>query len=107
MGMVLKTRKLNAFTKTALALAVSALSSHALGWDTPVNLHESDDMLLWDANAPSYNFNEDGAYISTVHDATSFGPIFNNSVYQVVAHDHGMEYSALSIGYLFMDDDKG
>ena len=92
------------FNNSMIAMVVCTLSSVAYAWDVPSNLREEGDVLTWDSNAPSYNVYEDGNYIATVHDADSFSPIFDNSLYQVVAHDHGTAFSTSSAGFLYLDD---
>lgn len=45
-------------------------------------------------------------YLATVHNKNCYGPVFENSVYQLVAHDHGLDndFSGLSDPYLVTDD---
>lgn len=105
MGTSAKFIQSGVLSKSIIVLTVGALSSSVYAWDTPTNLREDDDVLIWDSNAPSYNIYEDGNYVATVHGADQFKPIFSNSLYQVVAHDYGTEFSSLSEGFLYIDDD--
>ncbi|NND91967.1 MAG: hypothetical protein HKN42_13995 [Granulosicoccus sp.] len=90
--------------KTLLALVIGSLSTVAMAWDVPTNLREDDDVLMWDSSAPSHNIYEDGMYIATVHGVNRFEPIFDNSAYQVVAHDFGQQFTPASASFLFIDD---
>ncbi len=76
-----------------------------MAWDVPTNLGEQDDALVWESEAPSFNIYEDGGYIATVHGTNSYEPIFSNSEYQVVAHDHGNQFTAISASFFYLDDD--
>lgn len=100
--MKVTTRKRQFLTtgKTVLAVLIGSISGTALAWDVPTNLREVDDGLMWDSDAPSYNIYEDGSYIATVHGANRFEPIFDNSEYQVVAHDFGNQFTMASAGFL-------
>lgn len=89
--------------QSVLAIAIAVVCAPALAWEIPSNLRESDDALMWNSDAPSYNIYEDGLYIATVHGATQFEPIFDNSMYRVVGHDHGSEFTPLSDPFLFVD----
>lgn len=94
--------------RTALALSIGSICTASFAWDTPVNITESeDDELCWVSSAPSVNVYEDGAYIATVHNQRCFGPVYQSSVYQFSAHDHGLnnDFSPLSVPYLFSDED--
>jgi len=98
----------NTFHKTivaksvVLAIGILGMPQASMAFDAPTNLSEDDDNLCWQSDAPSTNIYEDGFYIGTVHDVSCFGPIFDNSVYQLVAHDHGLnnDFSVLSDPYL-------
>lgn len=105
--MKVTTRKRQFLTtgKTVLAVLIGSISGTALAWDVPTNLREVDDGLMWDSDAPSYNIYEDGSYIATVHGANRFEPIFDNSEYQVVAHDFGNQFTMASAGFLYNDDE--
>ena len=103
------TRLIKAMNHTrwlAIGVTLTALGSNAAAWDAPSNISEDDDDICWQSVAPSTNIYEDGAYISTVHNQNCFGPVFENSVYQLVAHDHGLnsDFSTLSEPYLVSDD---
>ena len=90
--------------RTLLALLIGSMSSVALAWDVPTNLREVDDVLTWDSSAPSHNIYEDGRYVATIHGSNRFEPIFDNSTYQVVAHDFGSEFTPVSVSFLYIDD---
>jgi len=94
----------NRFTRLALSFIAGIVALPVLAWNVPHNLVEKNDHLLWDSDAPSYNIYENGNYIATVHGESSFGPILNNRVYQVVAHNYGAEFSPLSDPFLFSDE---
>ena len=98
---------LNPVSACVLA-AVALIAPPVFGWTIPDNLGEVDDKLVWTSDAPSYNIYEDGNYIGTVHGVREFGPIFDNSVYQIAAHDHGTSFSPLSLPFRYLDDvDEG
>lgn len=105
MATLSKPRQTRFFTRTILLSACAVVLTPALAWETPSNLREKHDQLRWDSDAPSYNIYENGEYIATVHDSQSFGPLFNNSVYQVVAHDSGNDFTSLSEPFLYRNDD--
>jgi len=92
-----------------MTIAISLVPLSALAWDAPTNIHEDDDRICWSSTAPSVNVYEDGYYVGTVHGQRCFGPVFDNSVYQLSAHDHGLDndFSTLSEPYLLsgIDDD--
>ncbi len=95
----------------AASIAVLGGTQSSFAFDAPSGLFEDDDNLCWQSDAPSTNVYEDGFYIGTVHGTHCFGPVFDNSVYQLVAHDHGLnnDFSVLSEPYLVVDgdDDEG
>lgn len=99
--------KVNTTTALVTSVLAAAVALPAFAWNTPSDLREEDDRLLWSSDAPSYNIYEDGNYIATVHGTQSFGPLFDNSSYQVVAHNHGVEFTGLSAPFLFLDDEDG
>lgn len=92
----------------AVGVALVALSANAVAWDAPVNISEDDDDICWQSAAPSTNIYEDGVYLATVHDENCYGPIFDNSVYHLVAHDNGLnnDFSVFSEPYLVLDDES-
>jgi hypothetical protein len=85
---------------SAVTLAVHALFIQS-------NVSEDDDSIFWVSNSPSVNVYEDGYYVGTVHGDNCFGPIFDNSVYRLSAHDHGLnnDFSPLSEPYLVSDEE--
>jgi len=88
-----------------VATATFSTSPMLFAFDVPTGIFEDDDNLCWQSDAPSTNVYEDGIYIGTVHDTNCFGPIFDDSVYQLSAHDHGLNggFSILSSPYLVVD----
>ena len=92
--------------RTAVAVAMTSFALQAGAFETPTNLSVDDETLTWESDAPSINIYEDGEYRATVHGSSVFSPVFEGSVYQVVAHDHGMEFSSLSDPLLVEDDDS-
>jgi hypothetical protein len=87
------------------ALSFILIGNMAIAWEVPSNLRAVEDALVWDSNAPSHNIYEDGNYIGTVHELNSFEPIFENSSYQVVAHDYGVDFTPQSSPFIYVDDD--
>jgi len=109
---MIKTNKLSPLSivsRTAVVVFVGTICTAGYAWDTPVNITESDaDELCWVSSAPSINVYEDGAYIATVHNQSCFGPVYESSVYQLSAHDYGLnnDFSPLSLPYLVSDEDQ-